>query len=210
MLALALVVVMMLAMSVSAFAATSTPSITIVPNNTEANTESLAINYTWYQILEASIDTDPVVAQDGGATTTTGTVAYYVTTEACATELKDHTGGLFTVTKVDGQDKWYVELADKSTTAQQIIDAIEGESFDLSKFPTNTFDKKADEEKGESGDLAAGYYYITSSLGTKAAVETLTAVTINEKNTYPSNTKTDDKEFAAIDDTDLYRHRDHS
>ncbi|MBQ9662781.1 MAG: SpaH/EbpB family LPXTG-anchored major pilin [Oscillospiraceae bacterium] len=191
-----------MSMGISAFAETSTPSITVVPNNTAADTESLAINYTYYQILEASIDTDPVVDQATGAATTAGTVAYYVTTEDRATQLTNT--NLFNVTKVDGQNKWYVELKSTATTAQQIIDAFEANTFDLTKFPTGTFDKTAAEAQAESGTLAAGYYYITSSLGTKAAVETLTAVTINEKNTYPSNTKTDDKEYAAIDDTVTY------
>ena len=52
--------------------------------------------------------------------------------------------------------------------------------------------------------MPAGYYYIESSLGTKVAVQTLSPVTINEKNNYPSITKADDKEFAAIDDTVTY------
>ena len=202
----ALVLALMLTLSVAcvAFAADApgTPSITIVPNNTAAETESLAINYVYYQILEASIAKDPVVNQTSGETSTAGQAAYYVSTQNRATQLNNT--GLFNVTKVDGQDKWYVELKSNTTTAQQIIEAIEAATFDLSQFPTGTFDKAVNETQAESGTLAAGYYYITSSLGTKAAVETLTAVTINEKNTYPSNTKVDDKEFAAIDDTVTY------
>ena len=182
---------------------TSTPSITIVPNNTAAGTQSLAIQYTYYQILEASIDMDSVVDPDSGATTTAGTAAYFVTTQERADQL-DGTG-LFNITKVDGQNKWYVELKDRSETgAHELIDAFEAGTFDLTVFPTGTFDKTAGEAQAESGELAPGYYYIQSSLGTKAAVQTLSAVTINEKNTYPSNTKTDDKEYAAIDDTVTY------
>ena len=207
MLALLLAAVMVMGMSVIIYADTSTPSITIVPNNEAGSTDSLAINYTYYRILEASIDTDPTVTQADGTTPSDGkgVVAYYVTTLDRATELKDHTGGLFTVTKVDGQDKWYVEAANKDTiTAEAIISAFESEAFVLSKFPTGTFDKTATETQAESGTLPAGYYYIQSSLGTKAALETLTAVTINEKNTYPSLTKSDDKEFAPIDGTVTY------
>ena len=68
---MALVIALVMCMSMVAFAADgdpvhegsepavgattpSTPSITIVPNNTADETESLAINYTYYQILEAS------------------------------------------------------------------------------------------------------------------------------------------------------------
>ena len=202
-LAVLLALTMVVGLGVAVMADTSTPSITVVPNNTEADTESLAINYTYYQILEASIDTDPAVTQDTGVTATAGTVAYFVTTQDRAAQLTNT--NLFNVTKVDGQNKWYVEAKNKETiTAQAIIEAIEASTFDLSQFPTGTFDKTSAETQAESGTLSAGYYYITSSLGTKAAVETLTAVTINEKNNYPSNTKTDDKEYAAIDDTVTY------
>ena len=41
-------------------------------------------------------------------------------------------------------------------------------------------------------------------MGTKIALQTLTAVTINEKNTYPELEKEDDKEFAAIDEDVTY------
>ena len=178
------------------------PSITIIPNNTAGETESLAIDYTWYRILEADIDTDPAVAQATGATTTEGVVAYYVTTQARADELDDT--GLFNITKVDGQNKWYVELADSTTTAQDLIDAFEDANFDLSVFPTGTFSKGVNDSSADSGALDAGYYYIQSSLGTKAAVQTLSPVTINEKNTYPTITKTDNKNYMAIDDTITY------
>lgn len=176
---------------------TSDPSITIVPNNTADNTESLAIDYTYYQILEASIDTDPVVDQATGSTTSSGTVAYFVSTEERAAQLTNT--NLFNITKVDGQNKWYVELKSSETTAEAIINAFEAENFDLSKFQKGTFDKTVEEANATLTGITAGYYYIQSSLGTKAALETLTAVTINEKNTYPALTKDDDLDFAPID-----------
>ena len=178
------------------------PSITIIPNNTEGDTQSLEIDYTWYRILEADIDTDPTVTQATGATSTPGTAAYYVTTQARADELEET--NLFNITKVDGQNKWFVELKDDTTTADAIIAAIEASTFDLTAFPTGDFDKAAGETSAESGNLNAGYYYITSSLGTKAAVQTLAPVTINEKNSYPSINKEDDKETMAIGDTITY------
>ena len=161
------------------FSDNSTPNITIAPANTGEDTKELAINYKYYQILEASIGKDPVVNPDG-TTKTEGEAAYYVTTEDRATQL--NITGLFNVTKVDGQNKWFVDLKDSATTADQIVAAFSASDFDKSKFPTGTFDKAVGETNAQSGDLAAGYYYIESSLGTKIALQTLTAVTINEKN----------------------------
>ena len=84
--ALLIAMVMVLGMSTAVFAA-GTPSITINPNNEDTDTSSLAIDYTYYKILSASIDTDPVVAEDG-STTTAGVVAYYVENQAQATALE--------------------------------------------------------------------------------------------------------------------------
>ena len=175
----------------------STPSITIIPTNTEALTESLEIDYTYYRILEADIEKDPEVAEDG-STSNHGAVAYYVTTENRANALNDT--GLFNVTKVDGQEKWYVELKDANTSADALVEAFTASSFPLDQFPTGNFRKGTEEEKASSGSVSAGYYYIASSLGTKIALQTLTAVTINEKNSYPEIEKKDDKEYAAIDE----------
>ena len=198
--ALMLALVMVLVV-VSVYADTPDPSITINPTNTESLTDSLAIDYTYYRILEADIETDPEVAADG-TTSNHGAVAYYVTTGERANAL---TGtGLFNASKVDGQDKWYVELKDKDTSADDLVAAFTADGFPLSAFPSGTFDKQANEEAGESGTVPAGYYYIASSLGTKIALQTLTAVTINEKNTYPELEKEDDKEFAAIDEDVTY------
>lgn len=202
-LVLTLSIMMIIGTSVmTAFAETSTPSITINPANDARDTESLAINYTYYQILEASIDKDPTVAPGTGAATEHGEVAYFVTTQDRATAIEGT--GLFDVTKVDGQNKWYVALKSDQTTAADLVTAFSASTFDKSKFPTGTFDKATSETSAESGTLAAGYYYIESSLGTKIAVQTLTAVTINEKNDYPSINKEDDKEFAPIDGVVTY------
>ena len=186
----ALVLALMLTLSVAsvAFAADGpgTPSITINPQNPD-DTANVAIDYVAYRILEASIETDPKVGLDG-ATTTDGAVAYYVTTEARVTELTET--GLFNIVRVGETNKWFVELKDASTTADALIAAFSATTFDLSKFEKVTFDKTATETSAESGNVDAGYYYITSSLGSKIAVQTLSPVTINEKNTYTSDTKT--------------------
>lgn len=204
--ALLMVMVMVLGMGSVAFAAGGEPSITINPNNEAGDTSSLAIDYTYYKIMSASIDTDPVVGTDG-ATTTAGVAAYYVEDEDQATAL---TGtGLFNVTKVDGQAKWFVELKDADTSADQIVQAFDNETF-LAKFTKQTYTKEAGATSAVLPDITAGYYFIKSSLGTKAAVQTLSPVTINEKNSYPTIAKdystaaTDKDGMAAIGDVIPY------
>ena len=188
-LALVLVAVMMMAMSVTAFAAGDTPSITIKPNNDTDVTTSTTIKYTYYKILTADIDTDPVVGLDGVATTD-GQVAYYVENEAQATALSGT--GVFTVTRVGETNKWYVELVD-GKTVDDIITAFNNDTF-LGNFTKQEY-------TSEGGDavlpnVSAGYYFIKSSLGSKMAVQTLSPVTINEKNEYV----TDDKTIPTVDE----------
>lgn len=188
-LSVALLVALVLSLGIAnAFAETGTPQITIKPND-PSTVEDVAIDYVAYRILEASIDTDPQVGLDGTTTTNgNGVVAYYVTTADRAALLT--ATNLFNVTKVDGQDKWFVELKSSSTTADDLVAAFSAESFDLSKFESKTFDKAVGETSAASGELDAGYYYITSTLGSKIALQTLSPVTINEKNTYTTDNKT--------------------
>ena len=185
-LAFALVLVMLTALSVTAFAAGGTPSITIQPNTEDYDTTNVEIKYTYYKILSASIDTDPTVSADG-AQTAGGEVAYYVENQAQATAL---TGtGLFTVTKVDGQNKWFVALTNSSTTAADIVAKFDA-TF-LSNFTKQEYTKAKGAANAVLPNVTAGYYYIQSSIGTNAAVQTLSPITIKEKNSYPSL----DKEF---------------
>jgi fimbrial isopeptide formation D2 family protein/LPXTG-motif cell wall-anchored protein len=181
-----MVLALALTMSVcSAFAASSNPSITIDPQD-PSSVENVAIDYVAYRILDADIKTDPVVADDG-STTTNGVVAYYVTTQDRVTELTET--NLFNITQVGTENKWYVELKD-TTTAEQLVAAFSATTFDLSKFENVEFSKAANADNATSGTVAAGYYYITSTLGSKMALQTLTAVSINEKNTYTTDEKT--------------------
>ncbi|MDO4192878.1 MAG: SpaH/EbpB family LPXTG-anchored major pilin [Erysipelotrichaceae bacterium] len=200
---LMIAVVMVLAMAVTTFAAGETPSITIQPNNDDEDTTSLAITYTYYKILTASIDTDPVVNPETGETTTEGTASYYVEDKDQADALE--ATGLFNVVKVDGETKWYVELSDAETTAQEIIDAFNNATF-LGNFTEQTYTKPAGTADAVLPGITAGYYFIESSLGTKIAVQTLSPVTINEKNSYPTIVKTMDENsaLAGIGDTVTY------
>ena len=176
----------MILMVGAAFAATSDPSITINPIN-PTDVENVEIGYIAYRILEADIDKDPAVGLNG-STSTPGQVAYYVTTADRAAELEET--GLFEISKVDGANKWYVALKDKTTDADDLVTAFSKSTFDLSVFPQVTFSKAATATNAISGDVNPGYYYITSTLGSKIALQTLTKVTINEKNEYSTAKKT--------------------
>ena len=182
-LALVLAFALVLGLGATAFAE-GEPSITI---NSTADTDEVKTDktsYTWYRILNADIDEDPT----GAPNQTGGKVAYYVTSADQVTELNET--NLFNVVRVGDTDKWYVELKDSSTSAQDIIAEFSKSTFDLSKFPSDTFAQTTPGGTATSGEVAAGYYYITSTLGSKAVLQTLTAVTIDEKNSYVTDDKT--------------------
>ena len=188
--ALLIAMVMILGMSTSVFAAGETPSITIKPNNDSEVTDSTTITYTYYKILTASIDTDPEVGLDG-ATTKDGVVAYYVESEAQANAiagLKKGENAIFNVTRVGTTNKWYVELnEDTNASGEDIADAFNDETF-LANFTKQEYTSNGGD--AVLPDVSAGYYFIKSSLGSKMAVQTLSPVTINEKNDYVSDDKT--------------------
>ena len=187
-LGIVLIIALVMSMGIMAFAdgettTPGTPSITIKPNNDTDVTTSTTIKYTYYKILTADIDTDPEVGLDGKSTKD-GVVAYYVTSSAQATALSGT--GVFTVTRVGETDKWYVELVE-GKTVDDIITAFNNDTF-LANFTKQEY-------TSEGGDavlpgVSAGYYFIQSSLGSKIAVQTLSPVTINEKNEYVTDDKT--------------------
>lgn len=184
---LALVLAMVLCMSIGmpAFAAPSAPSITIEASSTQEEGEADTTSYTWYRIFEADIAEDPT---SQGATQSGGKVSYYVDSQAKATAIEGT--GLFNVVRVGTENKWYVELKDAATSAETI-----GEKFaamDKSAFATGTFAQTAVGGTATTGQVDPGYYFITSTAGTNVVIQTLTAVTIEEKNTYPPVGKTVD------------------
>ena len=201
---LAIVLAMVMAFMIPTAMAASTPSITINANNPAA-TGSLEINYTWYKILSADIGVDGTVDPETGAANG-GQVAYYVTDKEQADALK--ATNLFTVEQVaSGADEWYVKLvADK--TAEDIVSALSNPSFPLAEFATGTFTTtKTGNDISATTTVDAGYYYIVSDLGTKVALQTLTDVTINEKNSYPTiskNYNADTDALAGINDVVTY------
>lgn len=167
-----LVALMALAFSgVTAFAA----SITVTSQKPDGSTDNT--EYTYYQILKADI------SEDGN------NVAYFVEDAGQAAELE--ATGFFTVTKVVAGDYWTVE----STETDGAAIAAKLAAMDLTKF-TVTGKMKA----GVKTEVDPGYYLVLSSLGTKLAVKTVKDVEIQEKNEYPSITKTVEPETAAIGD----------
>ena len=168
-----LVALMALAFSgLTAFAA----SITVTSQTPDGSTDNTV--YTYYQILKANI------SEDGEK------VAYFVEDADQAAELT--ATGLFTVKEVVSGGYWTVELTGESS-GEDVAAALA--AMDLTKF-TVTGTMKADVKK----DVDPGYYLVLSSLGTKLAVATTKDVTIEEKNAYPTITKSVDPETAAIGD----------
>ena len=193
--ALLIAMVMVLSISMVAFAAeddepaagetttVSSPSITINAASDATNSATDKTSYTWYRIFDAAIDEDPA---QNGATQSGGKVSYYVDSQAKATAIEGT--GLFNVTS-NGSGRWYVELKSDSTTAAQIASAFGASTFNLSLFPTDTFAQTTVGGSATTGTVAPGYYYITSTLGKEVVIQTLTAVTIDEKNEYTTVVK---------------------
>ncbi len=137
--------------------------------------------YTWYKMMDATVVTD----KDGKATT----AAYYVDTKAKADAL---TGtGYFKATEVSS-DHYVIELADgkdatKEETAKAIAAKFAEASFKLDLFKTGSITSTGETTKIEG--LTDGYYYITSTIGTNAVIQTLGHAELTEKNTYPKADK---------------------
>ena len=198
--ALAVAATMVLVMSISVFAA----SITI---NSTATDDEAAVEttiYTYYKILDASIeDASKIIVDPETGESTAGTgddapkVSYYVTTEAKATALEglkvgegENAKPIFNVVKDATQAKWYVELnKDTNASAEQIATALDGVK-DTFATADNTFAQTEPGGSATADDLDAGYYLITSTLGDVLVVQTLADIEINTKNTYPGVDKT--------------------
>lgn len=183
--ALLIAMVMVLGMSTSVFAATT---VTINPGN--PNSDSADPTYTYYVMMKAS------VGESG--------TAYYVETQALATALDGLTAGensadLFTVTKAFGADRWNVVInknGEVAFTGEEVAAALA--TIKSSAIATGT---ATNNQISLDYD---GYILIESSLGTKLVVDTVTTKEINEKNTYPSLTKTESTTNAEIGGTVTY------
>lgn len=181
------------AMPLTAMAA----SITIKSGAAQGATDTTT--YTYYQILQASIDDDKV--------------AYYVENDALANAIAGTK--LFTVTKSADGSRWnvvaktdYSKLNNqqKDDAAKAIAEAFNTEAIISAVKKSRqaysedgTFKQNGGGGSAKVDNLADGYYLIKSSLGTVLAVQTAGTkpVEIMEKNTYPTLKKTENLTTAA-------------
>lgn len=175
---------MIMGASVTALASEGA-SITITNENNNSG-EIKEITYTYYQIMKSDIKN---VSNSGeNNADQEGVAAYYVESQALADLLS--ATGLFDVKKSAVEDRWSVS-AKEGVTGAQVAEALNKQAFKDAATATGEF---TNANGVASKDVEPGYYLILSSLGTAAAVQTLGDVTINEKNTYPTITKDDDRE----------------
>lgn len=174
--ALLLATVMVMAMSINVFAATT---VTIDPKTPAGATNTPT--YTYYVMMKASVGENDAVS-------------YYVETEALATALDGLKVGeddLFTVTKASGAERWNVTINEKyKSDGEAVATALQSIKDNAIATGTAT-DNKIELEYD-------AYILIESSLGTKLVLDTVTTKTVEEKNTYPSVTKTEDISNAEI------------
>ncbi len=186
--ALMLAMVLAMAMGITAFAeetTVSTPSITINSTATSEETQKDTTSYKAWELLKASIAEDPT---SEGAAQSGGKVSYYVTTEAA----KNALSSLFTFTQVGTESKWYATPND-GLTAQDVVDALKNKTdaeMTAAFGSPIEFAQTTPGGSATSGTVDAGYYFIKSSLGSNIAIQTLTAVEIDEKNEYVTDEKT--------------------
>jgi len=182
------------------------PSITI--NRDSSYSGELGSNsnatYTVYKIFSADILSDPTVGANG-VTTIPGTANYYVTSQDQANGIATNTemAAIFNLTPAATDvtaDRWYVTLKNSDTSADTIAAAMNSLISDDtygSYFPATATKEMTGSTLTFRDGITAGYYLIKSNLGTNLAVQTLSPVTINEKNTYP----TVDKEVDESDES---------
>ena len=190
---------------VAAMSFTSMAAASITINSTAAPGTTDNTTYTYYKILNADIlYNDKKEIQS---------VSYYIDSDKG--DLVDLiTGtGLFKATKSADGSRWIVEAKNANTiTAEEITTAFNQEYILDKAIATGTFEQQKSGSgssttvKAVKNDLTDGYYLIKSSLGTVLAVQTTGSkgVVIDEKNAYPSLTKTEDKETASYGDKIKY------
>ena len=189
-----LALVMTLAMAAPAFA-TGTASITINPNNGTGTAG--AESYTAYKIFDATFEGDTIGKGDNASYTITSDSKFFATIQKFAND--SATPKYFTLTQVNGSTTYVVTPTDAYKTEEAAIKLADELNKVSDKGTGITVDAVAG--KVEFTGLDKGYYMVVSSLGSKLVVETLGQVTINEKNGYPTLTKTADKPTASYGET---------
>ena len=158
MLSFVLALVMCLAMGITAFADGTDGSVTI-------ENATVGVTYKAYKVFDATYDGDNIAY----------TVDQTLFTALGGTEGTDRIAGPFTISGTkDAAGNFNVQLTSESTPATEIAAWI---SDNLSKFTevpaTSGLDsnKKATANTVVFGDLAYGYYYVTSGLGSVVAID---------------------------------------
>lgn len=214
MLALVLTVIMCMSMmSMVAFAAEENVTITVT-NSDPSDTGTNQRTYHYYRIFHASL----VDAGDA----TKGASYYLLSPDEDSQKEKldalaiDGTDVFSFIKTADGS-RWVMSVNAKSETNSDGIDfaaATEEGKANTVKLAealksmvdenADLFTKSAAFNAGVGQTVEQGYYLITSSLGTKMILDTYVTTAITEKNDYPSNTKSEDKETAAYGETVTY------
>jgi fimbrial isopeptide formation D2 family protein/LPXTG-motif cell wall-anchored protein len=186
---------MIMGASLTAFAAedtTATASITIQNDLQDGKDGVKKIDYTYYQFLKAEVLS---LSNSGDHNADqSGEVVYYVESSELARKLE--ATGCFAATKATGADRWYI-TAVEGKTGEDIVAALS--NMTDSAIATGHFSTTEGQHSAHA-DLEAGYYLFISSLGTKAAVQTVGNVTIKEKNEDTTVTKTENKEIDSMYD----------
>lgn len=184
---------------VAAMSFTSMAAASITINSTAAPGTTDNTTYTYYKILNADI----LYNKENEIQS----VSYYIDSED-EKNLHEEIAktNLFDVKMSADGSRWIVEAKNANTiTAEEIITAFNKEDILDKAIATGTFEQQKSGSgssttvKAVKNDLTDGYYLIKSSLGTVLAVQTTGSkgVVIDEKNAYPSLTKTEDKETAS-------------
>ncbi|MBO6197128.1 MAG: SpaH/EbpB family LPXTG-anchored major pilin [Butyrivibrio sp.] len=189
---------MIMGASLTAFAAEDTTPETVsitIENDLEEGADGVKkIDYTYYQFLKAE-----VLELDNDDAEQEGKAVYYVEDEDLATALANT--NLFTSTKAQAANRWYI-AAVKGVTADQIVAALNTPDMKKLAISTDTFSSDENRKAVKDG-LEPGYYLVLSSLGTKAALQTLGDVVIKEKNEDTTVTKTENKNIDAMFDHEV-------
>ena len=193
--------------SESAAPAQETVSITIQNELEEGADGVKTIDYTYYQFLKAEV----IDLNQNGAEQS-GTAVYYVDNEELAKKIADT--GCFKYSEAASSTKrYYIEAttedADAIVTAlTKIANELDpdkkGDTKALKDLGINAGTFQSNDKKvATQGGLEPGYYLVLSSLGTKAALQTLADVTINEKNEDTTVTKTKNIDVDAMFDKEV-------
>lgn len=176
-----LVMMMILSMMVPVMAASIT--INSSPDSGTDTTET----YKAYKIFDASISGDNV------AYTITSDNPFYNVIK----NYKENETTVFTLTQINSTDE-YTVVANIDYDAEALANALSAVITDSTAIVGTT--SSSTDGKYVINGLADGYYLITSTLGSKMIIDTLSDKEIDTKNSYPTLTKSVDCEDAQIGD----------